>query len=144
MHVTIHEWDEAPAAAPEFVAVISRMNGRWLVCRHAARETWEFPGGRIEPGETPDEAAARELYEETGALRYDLTPLALYAVRRGEAPESFGVLYAAEVTERGAMPPFEMAEAMPVDAVPERLTYPAIYPVLLDRAFRFFAERSAN
>lgn len=27
---------------------------------------WELPGGRIEPGETPAEAAAREVHEETG------------------------------------------------------------------------------
>jgi 8-oxo-dGTP diphosphatase len=27
---------------------------------------WEPPGGGIEPGEAPDEAAVRELYEETG------------------------------------------------------------------------------
>lgn len=31
-----------------------------------AAGTWEFPGGHLEPGEQPDEAAAREWCEETG------------------------------------------------------------------------------
>lgn len=72
-------------AGLEVVAAIMVRDGRALACRRAAHKpgagTWEFPGGKVEPGERPEEALAREIREELGV---DVTVGAL--VDRSEVP----------------------------------------------------------
>lgn len=42
-------------------------DGKVLIARRVAPPAlWSLPGGRLEPGESPAQAAERELYEETG------------------------------------------------------------------------------
>jgi 8-oxo-dGTP pyrophosphatase MutT (NUDIX family) len=50
------------------VAVYPRHQGRVLLIHHRRLNVWLPPGGECEPGETPLEAAARELREETGLI----------------------------------------------------------------------------
>ncbi len=48
-----------------FVIVVLFSSDKFLMVRHPHRG-WEFPGGTVEPGETPEEAAKRECMEEAG------------------------------------------------------------------------------
>ncbi len=40
--------------------------GSVLIVEPTYKDTWEIPGGQVEPGETPREACVRELHEELG------------------------------------------------------------------------------
>lgn len=67
---------------PHIVAccgVLRRTDGQILIAQRpvgkVAAGHWEFPGGKIEPGETPREALIRELREELGVIVTGCRPL---------------------------------------------------------------------
>jgi 8-oxo-dGTP pyrophosphatase MutT (NUDIX family) len=59
---------QAPERRAFSVAIFARQAGAVLLIRHRRLGTWLPVGGEIEPGETPLEAARRELKEETGLV----------------------------------------------------------------------------
>lgn len=69
---------------------IEDAQGRVLIAQRSAQMSppllWEFPGGKIHPGETPQQALARELGEELG-VRVQVGAF----VARGEAQVREGV-----------------------------------------------------
>lgn len=112
-----------------YVVILSSYQGKIMLSRHKKRITWEAQGGHIELGELPLEAAKRELYEESGAIRYRITGVFDYC-----AGDAGGVVFAAEIEELGSMPESEMAETALFDTLPGNLTYPEITPVLFQEA----------
>lgn len=64
------------------VGVLRTPDGRVLLAERKpgkdAAGFWELPGGQIEPGESPAEAASRELLEEVGVRVLELAPWRVY------------------------------------------------------------------
>ncbi|MDR7000471.1 RNA deprotection pyrophosphohydrolase [Neobacillus niacini] len=61
------------------VLVICQYDDAWVLTQHKKRGL-EFPGGKMEAGETLDEAARREVLEETGAVLGELKKIGEYRV----------------------------------------------------------------
>lgn len=64
---------------PKHVLVLVKHKGKWLCAIHYKRGI-EFPGGKQEEGETLEQAAIREVYEETAVQITNLQHLAYYVV----------------------------------------------------------------
>ena len=111
----------------KFVIVCTRYRDKWLLSRHRDRTTYETQGGHIEAGESPMDAARRELYEESGVKHASVYPVCDYC---GYDDHGFGngVVFLAIVEELGELPESEMAEVRAFADLPQNLTYPHVSP----------------
>jgi len=101
------------SAVTEIVRVVVCHGGKVLAVDHRGRgPRLGIPGGHIEPGESPDHAAARELQEETGLTVVQLAPIGMVS-----EPGRHTYLYVAEAT--GRLRPSD--EGRPLWASPNQL-----------------------
>ncbi len=121
----------------KFAVIISKTEGKYVFCKHKDRDTLEVPGGHREPGEAILDTAKRELYEETGAIDYDIKPVCVYSViakDNFEGEESFGMLYYADIKSFEKELHSEIESIVITDKLPENWTYPDIQPKLIEEA----------
>ena len=115
-----------------FVVIFARYKDKWLYCRAKEREVFETAGGHIEPGETTLDAAKRELYEETGALKFNIEPAFDYSVQ-SSADYTTGQVFFARIHELGDIPDYEMAEVRLFNTIPDKMRFPQILPVIYEK-----------
>jgi len=77
---------------------------------------WEIPAGRIDPGETPQQAAEREVVEETGWRPFDLEPMIDYQPMNGMSDQKFHLFLAHRAEHLG--PPSDPGESESIKWVP--------------------------
>jgi ribosomal-protein-alanine N-acetyltransferase len=126
------------------MVIAARHKGQWGIGRLEGREDWCFPGGHRERNETMDEAAVRELREETGATDWEnLERIAQYSVDHGDRI-SWGTVYSCEITAFGELPgEFEIEEIAFADEFPlDNTRFPGIMPGLMEWLnLRLFPQR---
>ncbi|WP_147805140.1 RNA deprotection pyrophosphohydrolase [Alkalicoccus halolimnae] len=87
--------DHPYSSEPKHVWVICRYEDKWLLTKHPSRGI-EFPGGKVEEGETAEEAAIREVAEETGGVVRVITYIGQYHVS-GKSETVIKNVYFAEI-----------------------------------------------
>jgi 8-oxo-dGTP pyrophosphatase MutT (NUDIX family) len=84
--VALHEVSEAECpriALPAFAVVIALGPGGTVLVFNRYRQVWELPGGLIDAGESPRDAARRELLEEAECRAHDLAWLGMVEISDG-------------------------------------------------------------
>lgn len=133
MSMEVKFYDTANDELLKFAVIVSKSDGKWVFCKHKERDTYECPGGHREAGENIDNTAKRELYEETGAIDYTITPVCVYSVTSNDdnLTETFGMLYYADIKSFENELHSEIEKIDLFDELPSKWTYPLIQPLLI-------------
>ena len=130
----IRFYDSVDDSLLKFAVIISKHKDKWVLCKHKERTTYEVPGGHREAGEEINDTAKRELYEETGAVEFDIRPVCVYSVTAPDnfdGVETFGMLYFADIKRFESELHSEIEKIELFDELPDNWTYPLIQPELL-------------
>lgn len=102
------------------VFVICQSNGKWLLTKHLHRGM-EFPGGKVENGEVPMNAARREVMEETGGIVTNLHYIGQYRVDGKEKLIIKNIYFAQVDTLEKKEHYFETAGPVLLDEIPKNI-----------------------
>ncbi len=125
----------------KFAVIIAMHNGKYIFCKHKERSTLEIPGGHREIGEKIDDTARRELYEETGATDFDISPVCVYCVTK-DGEDTYGKIYFANVRTLNDFLDSEIERVFFLDELPPLDMW--TYPVLQHEMIKEWKSRSVK
>lgn len=129
---------------PKIIAgCIIEQDGKYLLCQRAIPPrpgTWTLPAGFMEQGETTEQAALREVWEESGVRAEILSPYSIFSVPT--ISEVYIIFRATALEVTGHFGPETLACHFfsPEDIPWQHIYYPAIQQILE----RYIAERQAG
>jgi ADP-ribose pyrophosphatase len=88
---------------PTFVVVFA-LHAAGFVLANVPERGWITPSGRLEPGETPLQAAIRETYEEIGAELDAPSEIGFYELRKPDGGTRYASAFIGSVTQFGDIP----------------------------------------
>ena len=120
--------------------IVENENGEVLLQKRADNHCWGYAGGSVELDEVVEDAARRELYEETGLIARELVlfgvfsgPDTHYIYPNGDEVSNVDIVYLCKSYEGTLKCQEEEVEELkffPADALPENLSPPIRKPLL--------------
>lgn len=113
-----------------YVVIGARFKGKWTFIKHRERGGYEIPAGHPEEGESDEDAAKRELTEETGAEIFTIRPVCYYSVVT-DMETANGRLFLSEVKYFGEIRDTKEVERLVFsDDIPGEMSLPVVMKAL--------------
>ena len=113
-----------------YVVIVASYKWKQIYVKHKERKTWELPWWHREQWEILLDSAKRELYEETGAIDFEIKQVWHYSLEDINKNKYYGGVFFAEIISLWKLPNYEVEEVQLFDTIPWDLTYQELHSII--------------